>query len=218
MTVNIASDTPPPPPGAPPKAKAAWVGPLVEYGPLALFLGAYFLWGLIPATKVLIAATAVALALSWLKTRTIPKMPLITAGLVGLFGGLTIWLDDEIFIKLKPTIVQVIFAALLLGGLALGKQPLRYVMGHALALDERGWSALTLRFGLFFIVAAIANEIVWRTQSTDTWVLFKFPGLVVVTMLFFLAQIPLIQRHSTEPVPEAPAGAGERSKAEGDDA
>lgn len=187
-TVNQTDDTKRP--------AAGWVGPVVEYGPLALFLGAYWLWGLIAATKVLVGATAIALALSWLKTRTIPKMPLVTAVIVLIFGGLTIWLDDDIFIKLKPTIVQALFAVLLLGGSWLGKQPLRYVLGHALKLTDIGWTLLTRRLGWFFVAAAIANEIVWRTQSTDVWVLFKFPGLVVVTFLFFLAQAPLLQRHA----------------------
>lgn len=197
MTVNSTDENKP--------KKAGWVGPAVEYGPLALFLVSYWLWGLIAATKVLVGATAVALALSWLLTRRIPKMPLITAVIVVIFGGLTIWLKDDIFIKLKPTIVQAIFAILLLGGSYLGKQPLRYAMGHALKLTETGWTILTRRMGWFFVAAAIANELVWRTQTTDVWVLFKFPGLVLATFLFFMAQLPLLQRHT----PQEPAADAE---------
>lgn len=172
-----------------------WVGPVGEYGPLILFVATYWLSDLFMATRVLIAAALIAVALSWFVTRQIPRLPLLTAIVVSVFGGLTLWLDDETFVKLKPTIVQLLFAGLLFGGLWTGRQPLRYVLGHALRMDAAGWTLITRRLGLFFVAGAVANEIVWRTQSTDFWVLFRFPGLTIVTFLFLMAQFPAIQRH-----------------------
>ena len=173
----------------------AWLKPATDYGPLAVFFGVYLKYGLIPATGALIGATLLALAVSLIVARRVPMMAVITAAVVGLFGGLTLWFDDEIFIKMKPTIVQAIFAAILLGGLAMGKPLLKLVLGTAWAMDETGWRKLSLRFALFFIVMAALNEVVWRTQSTDFWVNFKVFGLLGLTMAFSVAQMPLLQRH-----------------------
>lgn len=173
----------------------AWLKPAVDYGPIAVFFGVYLKWGLMTATGALIAATAVALAISLILARRVPLMPLITAIVVGIFGGLTLWLHDDTFIKMKPTIVQAVLAAILLGGLAFGKPLLKPVMGAAWNMDELGWRKLTLRFALFFLAMAVLNEIVWRTQSTDFWVNFKVFGLLGLTMLFSVAQMPLLQRH-----------------------
>ena len=173
----------------------AWLKPAVDYGPIAVFFGVYLKWGLMTATGALIAATAVALAISLILARRVPLMPLITAIVVGIFGGLTLWLHDDTFIKMKPTIVQAVLAAILLGGLAFGKSLLKPVMGAAWNMDELGWRKLTLRFALFFLAMAVLNEIVWRTQSTDFWVNFKVFGLLGLTMLFSVAQMPLLQRH-----------------------
>jgi intracellular septation protein len=184
-------------PSETPKAHGgpAWLKPAVDYGPIAVFFGAYLKWGLMTATGALIAATAVALVLSLILARRVPLMPLITAIVVGIFGGLTLWLHDDTFIKMKPTIVQAVLAAILLGGLALGKPLLKPVMGAAWNMDEAGWRKLTLRFALFFLAMALLNEIVWRTQSTDFWVNFKVFGLLGLTMIFSIAQMPLLQRH-----------------------
>jgi intracellular septation protein len=173
----------------------AWLKPAVDYGPIAVFFGVYLKWGLMTATGALIAATVVALAISLILARRVPLMPLITAIVVGIFGGLTLWLHDDTFIKMKPTIVQAVLAAILLGGLALGKPLLKPVMGAAWNMDEAGWRKLTLRFALFFLAMALLNEIVWRTQSTDFWVNFKVFGLLGLTMIFSIAQMPLLQRH-----------------------
>ena len=172
-----------------------WLKPVTDYGPLAVFFGVYLKWGLMPATAALIAATVVALAISLIMVRRVPLMPLITAIVVGIFGGLTLWLHDDTFIKMKPTIVQAILGAILLGGLVVGKPLLKPVMGTAWNMDEAGWRKLTLRFALFFLAMAVLNEFVWRTQSTDFWVNFKVFGLFGLTMVFSLAQMPLLQRH-----------------------
>jgi intracellular septation protein len=141
------------------------------------------------------AATAVALGLSLAIARRVPLMPLITAGVVGVFGGLTLILQDETFIKMKPTIVQILFAAILLGGLVLGRPLLKPLMGAAWSMDDQGWRKLTFRFALFFLAMAGLNEAVWRTQSTDVWVSFKVFGILGLTLLFALAQTPLMRRH-----------------------
>jgi intracellular septation protein len=177
-----------------------WLKPTVDYGPLVVFFAAYWLGGLMTATAALMAATALAIALSLAVARHVPMMPLVTAVVVGVFGGLTLVLQDETFIKMKPTIVQAIFAVLLFGGLALGKQPLRVLMSSAIAMDDAGWRGLTMRFAWFFVAMAIANEAVWRTQSTDVWVNFKVFGILGLTLVFVMAQVPFMTRHR---LPEA---------------
>jgi len=134
-------------------------------------------------------------------------MPLITAAVVGIFGGLTIYLEDETFIKMKPTIVQVAFGAILLTGLAFGRSFLKNLMGSAWAMDDEGWRKLTFRFGLFFLVMAALNEAVWRTQSTDFWVNFKVFGIIGLTLVFAMSQAPLISRHQLEDGEEGGDGA-----------
>ncbi len=180
------------------KPAPRWLAPLTDYGPLAVFFAAYMLADLMTATAALMAATVVALALSYGIARRVPVMAVVTAVIVGVFGGLTLVLQDDTFIKMKPTIVQLIFAAVLLAGLALGRQPLKAVMGKALDLDDDGWRKLSLRYALFFIAMAALNEVVWRTQSESFWVSFKVFGLAAITVAFTLAQMPLISRHQIE--------------------
>lgn len=190
----------PPSPAHEPK----WLSPTVDYGPLIVFFVAYFLSGLLTATAALMVATAAALALSLAIRRKVPLLPLVTAAIVGVFGGLTLWLEDETFIKMKPTIIQALFAAVLLGGLALRRPLLKTLLGAALPpMDDAGWRRLTLRYALFFAAMAILNEIVWRTQSTDFWVTFKVFGIIGLTLAFGLAQMPLISRHR---LPEQTSG------------
>ena len=178
----------------------AWLRPAVDQGPLVAFFAAYVLDGLYTATAVIIAATAAGLAVSYAWTRVVPRLPLITAILVAVFGGLTLLLQDPMFIKMKPTIVELLFALVLGGGLAFGKPLLRPVLGMALPwpLTERGWRLLTARWALFFLVLAGLNELVWRTQSTDFWVTFKVFGVLGLTLAFAVAQMPLLSRHSAE--------------------
>lgn len=196
----------------------SWLKLGIEMGPLVLFfvanarprlfepLVAPFLpkpllngenAGLFTATFVLMVAVLVALAVSWLSTRRLPVMPVVTAVLVIFFGALTFYLQDPTFIKMKPTVLYVCFALALYGGLALRKPLLPILFDRAFDLTERGWHLLTLRWANCFLLLAALNEIVWRTQSNDVWVAFKFPGLFVLLFLFSLAQLPLILRHRT---------------------
>ena len=178
-----------------PRPAPRWLAPLTDYGPLAVFFAAYLLADLMTATAALMIATVAALGVSFGIARRVPVMAVVTAVIVGIFGGLTLVLHDDTFIKMKPTIVQLIFAAVLLAGLALGRMPLKAVMGKALDLDDDGWRKLCLRYALFFVAMAVLNEAVWRTQSESFWVSFKVFGLAGLTVAFTLAQMPLIARH-----------------------
>jgi intracellular septation protein len=172
-----------------------WLKPAVDYGPLAVFFASYLLLGLMAATAALIAASVVALALAWFLERRVPLVPLVTAAIVVVFGGLTLWLQDETFIKMKPTIVQAIFALVLLGGLAVGRPLLKPLLATMMPpMSDRAWRQFTLRYGLFFVAMAALNELVWRTQSTDVWVTFKVFGLSGLTFLFILSQLPFVGR------------------------
>lgn len=172
-----------------------WLKPAVDYGPLAAFLAGYVGWNLFMATAALMGATVVALVLSLTIARRVPVMALITAGVVGVFGGLTLWLQDDTFIKMKPTIIQLVLAVVLLGGLMVDKPLLKPLLEASWPMDEAGWRSLTRRFAVFFVVMAGLNEVVWRTQSTDVWVGFKVFGIMGLTFVFMLGQMPLLQRH-----------------------
>lgn len=150
------------------------------------------------ATLLFMVATAVALVASWIIMRSLPIMPLVSGVVVFVFGALTLWLHDDVFIKMKPTIVNSLFAAVLLGGLVFGKSLLGYVFDSAFRLDAEGWRKLTLRWGLFFVFLALVNEVMWRTFSTDTWVAFKVWGIMPITLVFTFSQMPLIMRHSID--------------------
>jgi len=152
--------------------------------------------GIFVATAVFMVAIIAALAISYALTRHLPVMPLVTAVIVLVFGSLTLVLHDELFIKLKPTIIYVLFGAVLLGGLAFGKPLLGVVFDSVFHLTEDGWRKLTLRWALFFFALAILNEIVWRTQSTDVWVTFKVFGVVPLTFVFAALQYPLMTRYA----------------------
>ncbi|OJX79692.1 MAG: septation protein IspZ [Magnetospirillum sp. 64-120] len=176
----------------------AWLKPAVEYGPLGIFVAIYFSQGLMPATVALMIATVVGVGLSFAISRKLPLMPVVTAVIVLVFGGLTLWLHDDAFIKMKPTIIYALFALLIGGGLALGKLALKKVLGHAIAMDDAGWRKLSLRVALFFVAMAGANEVVRHVMSTDHWVLWKMPGSLIITLVFMLAQGPLILRHQLD--------------------
>jgi intracellular septation protein len=151
------------------------------------------------ATALFMVAMLISLAVSLALTRRLPIMPFVTAIVVVVFGGLTLWLQDDTFIKMKPTIVNVLFGAVLLGGLVFGKALLGYVFDSAFKLTDEGWTKLTFRWGLFFFALAILNEIVWRNFSTDFWVTFKVFGIMPLTLLFTLSQLPLLSRTQIKP-------------------
>lgn len=182
-----------------PDQPAAKINPALklalEMGPLALFFFTNYKFGIFPATGVLMAGVVVALAASYVLTKKLPIMPMVTAVAVLFFGGLTFYFNDDHFIKIKPTIVNVIFGTALLGGLAMGKPLLPLVFDSMLKLTGEGWRKLTFRWGVFFFVLAALNEYVWRTQSNDFWVSFKVFGIMPLTLLFTLSQVPLIMKH-----------------------
>lgn len=152
--------------------------------------------GIFAATAVFIPAVLVALAVGYVVTRHLPVMPLVTALIVVVFGGLTLLLQNETFIKLKPTIIYVFLAGVLLGGLAFGKPLLGPIFDSVFHLTGEGWHKLTLRWALFFLALALLNEIVWRTQSTDFWVSFKVFGVLPLTFAFAALQYPLLTRYA----------------------
>lgn len=185
------------------KAEPAWLKPIVDYTPLAVFFAAYMFAPdieksspLLTATAALMITTAIALIISLIVAKRVPMMPLITAIIVGIFGGLTLWLKDETFIKMKPTIVQALFALILFGGLLFKKPLLKPLMSTAWPMDDIGWNKLTVRFAWFFVSMALLNEVIWRTQSTDFWISFKVFGLIILTLIFAAAQAGLMQRHA----------------------
>lgn len=180
--------------------KRAEVNPLLklalELGPLAVFFFANSRYGIFTATTVFMVAITISLIASWVLTRRLAIMPMITGVVVLVFGGLTIYLHDDLFIKLKPTIVNTLFGTILLGGLYFGKSLLGYVFESVFKLTDEGWRKLTFRWGIFFFVLAVINEIVWRNFSTDFWVSFKVFGFMPITLAFTLFQMPLITKHS----------------------
>jgi intracellular septation protein len=178
-----------------------WLKPVVEYGPIFVFFVAYYTNDLLTATAAIMGATAIALILSYGFERKIPMMPLLTAVVIGVFGGLTLWLKDDIFIKMKPTIIQSLFGFILLGGLAFGKLFLKSVMGQIWNMTDRAWRTLTVRFSCYFFAMAMINELVWRTQTTDFWVNFKVFGLMGLTFVFIISQMGFIQRNAQEVEP-----------------
>jgi intracellular septation protein len=171
---------------------------LLELGPLALFFAAYSRFNIYVATGVLMASVIVTLAVSYAVLKRIPVMPLVTAVIVLIFGSLTLFFHDETLIKIKPTALYLLFAASLFAGLALKKPILKILFDGALHVTEKGWRLLTWRWAFFFVALAVLNEVVWRTQTTDVWVKFKTFGFLPLTILFALAQAPLIMKYETK--------------------
>ena len=153
---------------------------------------------LLVATALFMVATVISLVISKIVFKHLPVMPFVSGVVVMVFGSLSIWLQDETFIKMKPTIVNTLFGVVLLGGLFFGKSLLDYVFNAAFSLNEEGWRKLTLRWGIFFLFLAVLNEVVWRSFSDEAWVNFKVWGTMPITILFTLSQMPLIMRHSVE--------------------
>ncbi len=170
----------------------------LELGPLGIFFLANQRAGIFTATGIFIAATLVSLAIHYALVRKLPIVPLVSGVVVVVFGGLTLFLQDELFIKLKPTIVNTLFGLTLLGGLYFRKPLLAIVMDSMFNLTDEGWRKLTFRWAIFFFVLAALNEIVWRTQTTDFWVSFKVFGIMPITIAFALAQTPLLMRYEVK--------------------
>lgn len=167
----------------------------LELGPLILFFIVNHQYGIFAATGVLMAGVVVTLAVSWIKLRHLPTMPLVTAGMVLAFGSLTFFLQDETFIKIKVTVLYSLFGSALIGALRFDKLLLPIVFDSAIHIDDAGWRKLTWRWGLFFFFLAGLNEVVWRMASTDAWVNFKVFGILPLTLVFALSQTPLLLRH-----------------------
>jgi intracellular septation protein len=176
----------------------------IELGPLLIFFGTNALYGIYAGTAAFMVATIVSLGIAWFLYHKLPVMPLVSAVVVLAFGALTLYLQDDTFIKLKPTIVYLIFAGLLAGGLLMKKPVLELLFGAAFSLTEEGWRKLTWRWALFFVTMAIVNEAVRRNFSTDTWVSFKAFGFLPLTFLFAVAQVPLMQRYGLGEAGENP--------------
>jgi intracellular septation protein len=170
----------------------------LDLGPLLIFFAGFKYLGIFGATAAFIIAVLVALGLGYLIERRLSPMPLFTAVLVVVFGGLTLYLKNDIFIKMKPTVLYGFFGAVLLGGLAFNRLFIKYVFAQAFELDEQGWKKLTVRWGLFFLCLAVVNETVWRATSTAAWVSFKVWGIIPLIFLFALAQTPLVIKHQIQ--------------------
>ena len=174
---------------------------VLDIGPLVLFFAANARFGIFAATAGFMVAVLIALAIAYAKTRRIEVMPLVTAVIVVIFGGLTLILHNDTFIKLKPTIIYLLFGGTLIGGLAFGKSFLGVLFDSVFDLTDEGWRKLTWRWAFFFFALAVLNEIVWRNFSTDFWVSFKLFGVVPLTFLFGALQYPLLTKYARSDKP-----------------
>lgn len=183
----------------------------LEFGPLLVFFAAFLMWrdssftvagrdysGFIAATAVFVPVLALATLIQWWLTGHLSAMQIATLVLVIVFGGLSVWLNDPKFFKMKPTLIYLIFAALLALGLMRGKSWLALVMSEALPMREPGWTILTRRMIGLFLGLALANEAIWRTQSDTVWVNFKTFGLTAIMFAFFMAQAKLFSTYGIE--------------------
>ena len=168
---------------------------IIDIGPLAVFFIFYTRSDLQSAILPFMIATVIAVLFSYTLEKKIPVMPTVGGIIILVFGGLTIYFDNDVFFKMKPTIINLLFAGILYGGIVLKKPLLRYLLGAALKLQDEGWSILTKRWIGFFIALAILNEIIWRTQSTDIWVNFKVFGILPITFIFTITQFSVIKKY-----------------------
>ena len=180
-------------------SNASTLNPLLklalDIGPLVIFFVGNAKFDIYWATGAFMVAIVLSLSITWMLERRLPILPLVTGVFVLVFGGLTIYLHDDLFIKLKPTIVNTLFAAILFGGLYWGKSFLKSLIGSMFSMTDQGWRILTFRWALFFIVLAILNEVVWRNTTTDNWVSFKVFGIMPLTLVFSIMQLPTMNRH-----------------------
>ena len=167
----------------------------LDLGPLLIFFAAFKYLGIFMATAAFMVAVLVALGIGYAFEKKLSPMPIFTAVLVVIFGGLTQYLQNDLFIKMKPSVLYAFFGALLLGGLRFNRLFIKYVFGQAFELDDAGWRKLTIRWGIFFLALAALNELVWRLTTTETWVAFKVWGIIPLLFVFALAQTPLVMKH-----------------------
>jgi intracellular septation protein len=178
---------------------------IVDYGGLAVFAAGYLVTrDLVQATWWLVAGSAVSLIIGFAVERRVAPMPLLAGGAALLFGALTLIFHNPAFIKAKPTVMNLLFAVLLTGGLLIGKNPLKMLLGESLRLSDQAWRSLTIRYSAFFAAMAVLNLVVWKTQSDAVWVAFRFPGLMILAILFSLTQVPFMMKHMREGEAEAP--------------
>lgn len=192
----------------PPARWRQWVRYAVDYAAIVVFAAVYFLGGrdFMTATAAIVVASVVAIVVGLAVERRIAWLPLFAGGMAALFGALTLMFHDPRILKVKPTAINLVLAAVLFGGLLLKRNPLKMLLGEALALPDEAWRKLTIRFGLLYVVLALANIVIWRTQSEAVWVLFKTFGLEVMTVIFSLAQVPLLLKYmKAEDLPPPPA-------------
>ena len=169
---------------------------IAEMAPLLIFFASYKYTDLITATGLLIIATIIAVSITYVKEKKLSVLPIVSAAILTIFGGLTFFSGNELFIKIKPTIVNMLFAATLIVGALKGKGLLQYLLGEALSMKDKAWVTLSLRWGIFFIFLAILNEIIWRNFSTDFWVKFKVFGMLSCTIIFTISQISFIKKNA----------------------
>ena len=172
---------------------------LLDLGPLIVFFAGFKYLGIFGATAAFMAAVLISLCVGFVLEKRLSPMPLFTALLVLIFGGLTLYLKNDIFIKMKPTVLYAFFGLTLIGGLSFNRLFIKYVFAQAFELDEAGWRQLTWRWGIFFLALAVLNELVWRNASTAAWVSFKVWGIIPLIFLFALAQTPFVMKHHIEP-------------------
>ncbi len=174
-----------------------WIRYFVDYSALVVFLIAYFVTGrnIANATWALVGGSAMALVVGLVVERRIAPFPAIAGGAGLVFGGASLFFHDPRILKIKPTVMNVLFAAMLLGGMAMGKNPMRLLLGDTLDMPAATWRRLTVNYAAFFLGLAALNEFVWRTQPEPTWVLYRFPGMMVLTVAFSLAHTPLFMKY-----------------------
>jgi intracellular septation protein len=182
-------------------------------GLVGMLIGFLLTHDLVKATWFLVAGSAIGLVVGWIAERRIAPIPLVAGGAALVFGGLTLIFHDARFVKAKPTFMNIAFATFLLGGTLMNRNPLKILMGEALEMSDAAWRTLTIRYGVFFIVVAILNLVVWWIASASfppvkadsVWLLFRFPGLMILTVIFTASQLPLMMRHAKTEDSEPPA-------------
>jgi len=172
---------------------------LLDLGPLVVFFAVNYMTGdFMLAVKVLVGTTIVALAVGWVLERRVSMMALVGCIAVAFFGGLSVWFDNDLFIKIKPTVLTCLLAAVIAGGRLIGRNPLGAIMGSQIRMSDAGWRAISWVWVAMFLTTALANEIAWRTMSTDDWVTFKVFGITGISLLFTVISVPIMTRHQIE--------------------